>query len=306
MVNLDTQSLPLSPADSRARNFLANHFADRVEAASRKPAVEWALLYGPDGDPIPLSKQPNWIDLSPDYDTRVDQLRSLTANFISPEEIRDSIARLSGVLATQDPPRTISIPQSELDHMHSLIMRIDLSKLPERVEKIRTHTEWNSDPLIVAFPRTIIVDDTEKPFCVATLAEMLPEQTGQYKKSWYNSNYVTPVQQQQTFPDDIRVYTSAYIVWSKNIPYDQQLAFQEQHFWEEGTIDVDMHLAQTLYHWRDPARDTLMLGDVMRLNACGFVGASLWLYSGGEDVRLDSSLQVADGMSGVGASLSLL
>lgn len=231
-------------------------------------------------------------------------LKDLSSNFISPTEFRNSLIWLSAAIG-----KSVTISDAEMSRMEWVFSQKRMKnpeEVAEIVTKIRDNTEWNKPPLIMTFPKKIIIAGVTKPFSVATLAALVREKQWNYKQIWYNDSYVTDIQANEVFWDTLRVYTSAPLAWSKNKNYKNQKQLQERLIGDDAEIGIDAYLAIVLHHWQSPKSDTLMLTDWMRLNTVGSDGDPLVVGSVGSVVRLSSVNQVVLSNSGIGASSSLL
>ena len=92
-----------------------------------------------------LTKQPS----------RIDELKGLSQNFISPDDIRSALSALGEYLR-----KNISLPNHEMTRLKGLYSHMfDTSEVTKRVNDIKDATEWNKDPLIIALPTCISIDN---------------------------------------------------------------------------------------------------------------------------------------------------
>ena len=235
-----------------------------------------------------------------------DFLRSQSENFMSPEDQKLALENLGKTLGVN-----ISILDAEMSRMSGLYARmLDRTEITRVLTAYTAGTEWEKPPMIMALPKTIMVDGVENLFSIATMSRLLPQKIWDTKEVWCNTDYVKEEQRTTTFWDDLRVTTSANLADTKNTPYTKQLDKQKE--WADQSslwnvsIDVRAFLEMVMLHLRNPQTETLMLEDYMRLNAKGTDGDPLDLCSSDANLDLLTSSSFAYSLCGIGASSSLL
>lgn len=136
---------------------------------------------------------------------------------------------------------SVTLPQSEIQRLRSLIPRELTDTQIKSIEKLTDATEYKATPIIIQIPKEIMIGGQTKPFSIATLQEVWQGEQGLFVTDYLSDKTKT------WESGEIRVFTSKCLAGSKNLNYKDQIALQES-IGQGHEIDESMFFAMAFHY----------------------------------------------------------